>query len=255
MRNKKAILEFYILFIKNALSYKISFFWTIIMPTVFLIWRNPNWFKNSPSETEFYSTIVYFCAYIILIVAGNGFGVGLLSLRENNFLKMFKFISGSKSPVIIGHFLAQGTFLFLNIIIFTGTMGALFASSLLLKTLTAVLIVGLLTILPIFLFFMWVPSLKLKVESVSPIFSLLPILLVYLAGLRSENEIIELLSYLNPIKLVIGIAFKTSQLLSITSTDFPTVSWVLVIVIPILYISIGIVFINRIDLRSFSVRS
>lgn len=52
--------------------------------------------------------------------------ISLLAHRENNFLKMFKFISGSVVPVVWGQILAQIFFLLVNITVFTGITSLLF---------------------------------------------------------------------------------------------------------------------------------
>jgi ABC-2 type transport system permease protein len=247
-------LQFIRLFLKNAFSNKISFIWVLLFPIGLMTYSSRYWFKEAPDLETFITILSIYIGYMIVISSTNGFGLGLLVMRENGFLKMFKFISGQKAPVVMAHYISQALFLLFNLLAFSTVISILFFPAALLKLLVVNLLVGLVIILPVGMLFSWIPILKAKVESISPLTSIIPIGLTFLTSfsLRPESELVENLLLFNPVEVVVRcIQFIASLFFGTSYSGQPF----LLCFILFIYIVIGIISIKHIKISSSSIRT
>ncbi|WP_053367684.1 hypothetical protein [Bacillus sp. FJAT-27245] len=242
-------LAFFKLFFKNAISYKVSFVWTLLLPTIIMSYSARAWFAAKPGIEEFVPMYSFYLGFIVTITTANGIGIGLLNLREYGFLKMFKFIAGNKYSVITGFFLSQFSFLMLNIALFSVITSLFFAPHLFLHIVLISLLIGLVTILPVAFLFSWIPALNLKAESLTPITTLLPIVLSYLSMLtldKNETGLVAL-ALLNPVEFVARMARNLFAIAGYESHATPPVLFLAII---LLFSSLGFITLRRIGIVS-----
>ncbi|MED0657794.1 hypothetical protein [Anoxybacillus ayderensis] len=189
--------EFFVLFNKEVFYNKIAFFWTLIIPIIFIVFNNLDWLLKYPDYSTFRHNISFYWCYMILITAINGVGVSILILRDNGFLKMFKFIARTKTPIIVGRICSQWLFTVVNIVIFTVVSSLLFRQPIF-SLLSAIIVIAFIAPLPVFLSFLWIGSLPYRQESVSPIFTILVFILIYLTKFSLKEGDMFVLEWLNP---------------------------------------------------------
>ncbi|WP_409271305.1 hypothetical protein V1499_17935 [Neobacillus sp. SCS-31] len=242
-------LAFFKLFFKNAISYKVSFIWTLLFPTIMMSYSARAWFAAKPDIGEFVPMYSFYLGFMVVMTTANGVGVGLLNLREFGFLKMFKFVAGNKYTVIAGFFLAQFTFLLLNISVFSIVTSLFFVPHLLLQIVFISLLIGLVTILPVAFLFSWIPALNLKAESLTPITMLLPVVLSYLSmiTLEARETGLVFLALLNPVEFVARMARNLFTIGGYESSATPPVLFLAII---LLFSSLGFFTLRRIGIVS-----
>lgn len=148
--------------------------------------------------TEFSSYLFFFWSFMVLITAADGIGMGILLMRDRNFLKMYTYISGDKLPIVFGKVLSQCFFLLVNIVLFTVISGMLYSQPVGSLLLTAFLILVVCTI-PIYLLFLITSSLRIKSNGIGPVLTILVLVLVNFSNVRMDtNSILDLIVYLNP---------------------------------------------------------
>lgn len=242
------ISEFTKLFLKNALDYRVLFVFTLLIPLVHLLWNNYYLFKHSFSDEFFYNLLFSYWGFIIIIHAMIGINLSLLALKENGFLKMFKYIAGSKYIIIVTNFLAQVISLLLTLTIFTVISCLLFKPTLLFQASIIMFFSFLITIIPISMFFLWIPALNVRMSTIAPFTSLLAIILSFISSISINNGLLYYLLLFNPVKLYIlstnWIAdfflyrsIEVNQLLQFLGISF-------------LYIVVGIFFATKISVNS-----
>jgi ABC-2 type transport system permease protein len=238
------------IFLKNSLDYKSLFILTLIFPLIFLIWNNYSLLFKDISDDVFYNLLFNYLSFITIMYIMSGFSISLLAYKENGFLKMFKYVIGSKNVIIISNFIAQSITLFLTLLVFTIVACIMFMKfSLLFQTVLVVILSLLVCLIPISMFFLWIPALNVRLATISPITSLIAIALTFLNSLSTgNNNISEFLFLLNPVKLF------TETLDSIYNLVFqgifdPLYS-VTIVVILLIYTMFGLSFTKKIEVLS-----
>ncbi|WP_368986634.1 hypothetical protein NST54_04670 [Caldifermentibacillus hisashii] len=237
-------------FLKNSLDNKSQFILTLIFPLIFLIWNNYSLLFKDISDGVFYNLLFNYLSFITIMHVMSGFSISLLAYKENGFLKMFKYVIGSKNVIIISNFIAQSITLLSTLLVFTIAASIMFMKfSLLFKALLVVILSLLVCIIPISMLFLWIPALNVRLATISPITTLIAIALTFLSSLSTgRNNIPEYLLLLNPVKLF------TETLDSIYNLVFkgvfdPLYS-VTIVVILLIYIVFGLTFTKKIGVLS-----
>jgi len=196
----RRVYEYFLLFSKENLVNKLAMFWTLFLPIIFIIINNLSWFEEVPESS--FQTITIFWSFIILISALNGVGISLLINRENGFLKVFSFVSGSTKPIIFGKVFAQFVYLILNLVVFTSVISLLFGLNLI-SLLGICLVVSVIVSIPVFLMTLWVPTLPIKQESIAPVLTLVNLMFIYLSTITFDSRLLTTLHALvNPALLI-----------------------------------------------------
>ncbi|MBN8194216.1 hypothetical protein JI667_18965 [Bacillus sp. NTK074B] len=211
----KRSFEFFLLYNKEVFYNKIAYLWTLLIPLGLMIINNRSWIASPPSIEEYQTTLFFYWSFMILITATSGVGIALLIVRDNGFLKMFKFISGSKMAVILGKMESQWFFIFVNLLFFNLVTSLLFHQPVF-HTLSIAFLVALIVPLPVFFLFLWIASLPLKSETIAPVFTLLIFPMIYAAGYIQEisNPIISFFAWLNPASLIVNTSSVIAGLVS-----------------------------------------
>ncbi|GGK07415.1 hypothetical protein GCM10007063_32450 [Lentibacillus kapialis] len=248
------LLEYTKLFSKIAFRNKIGTIITLILPIILMFISNSKWLDESPSSHELLSVIAMWWGYIISMSVINGVAVNQIELREQGFLKQFKFISNSIIPIFIGNVISQFIFTFVSLIIFCSVVVIAFGGSLAELTLVSCLTLIIIT-LPLSLYLSWVPSLPIKQETISSLVTLIIFPLLFLTTIFFNSE--SFLSYLlllNPVELTQQLSkILLNQLFNYNlNVEFPIVSIFLLLA---LYIVIGVYFLPRIKIATIKTRS
>ncbi|WP_157076299.1 hypothetical protein [Alicyclobacillus kakegawensis] len=215
----RQVYEFFLLFLKVSLSNVVGFIWMLILPFVLFIWQEHQWFVHPPSPIEYNGVSAAYWGYMIVSGGLNGVGLSLLQMRESGFLKMYRFICGRTLPIVAAQILSLLLCTLLIITIFTMTTALMFHVDAI-RSLLVAYIVCIVSIIPIGLFFCWIPALPTRVQSISPVLNIMIGPLLYFAGMYAYHSFstdIEVLNFLNPVTFVMRIAmvlFSTFHILS-----------------------------------------
>lgn len=242
----RRVYEYYILFTKEIFINKVAIFWSFIFPLIFMLINNVSWFTEVPEY--FFNTLSLFWSFIILITAINGVGISLFISRENGFLKVFSFVSGSSLPIIIGKVFSQFTFLLVNITFFTVIVSILFKLNIIQLVLISSIVCFILGI-PVFMVMLWIPILPFRQESIVPAFTLFNFLLIFLATLEFKNPILSFIfTILNPAAISNNLFKYFYDLFNHES--YLTVDQIYIFISIFLYLVIGFILAKRLPLRS-----
>lgn len=248
--------HFFVLFVKYAFAYKINILWLLILPMGIMVWENRSWLVDEPTSEEYVRYLAAIWGYMITILGTNGVGLTILSLRENGFLKMFKYIAGSITPVVWGQLLSQVLFLLINVVVLTGTTSLLFKPELTLKVLIVSVLVVLIAAIPISLFFIWITTLPYRNESITPIVSISVVILTYVTASYSPSSSVFWVDFLlvfNPVKFIISLSDTLFVFFKILSV--PTISFSSYIIVILTYVMLGYVFLKKVKIRSQIIRN
>ncbi|KOR94825.1 membrane protein [Geobacillus stearothermophilus ATCC 12980] len=234
--------EFFILFNKEVFYNKIALLWTLVIPLFFMVFNHLSWLTNPPNFQSFKNNIFLYWSFMILITAISGVGISILMLRDNGFLKMFKFIARNKLPIILGKIGSQWFFVTINLVIFTAASALLFHQPVF-SVLSIAIIVAIIVPLPIFFLFLWISSLPYRQETISPIFTILMFPLIYFANVEVNHKS---LLVLNPASFILNVSKLISDAVSNHVWDI-TLSYTLVVIMGV-YILIGVFSYKIIDI-------
>ncbi|XWN51880.1 hypothetical protein L0P96_11935 [Anoxybacillus flavithermus] len=234
--------EFFILFNKEVFYNKIALLWTLVIPLFFMVFNHLSWLTNPPNFQSFKNNIFLYWSFMILTTAIYGVGISILMLRDNGFLKMFKFIARNKLPIILGKIGSQWFFVTINLVIFTAASALLFHQPVF-SVLSIAIIVAIIVPLPIFFLFLWISSLPYRQETISPIFTILMFPLTYFANVEVNHKS---LLVLNPASFILNVSKLISDAVSNHVWDI-TLSYTLVVIMGV-YILIGVFSYKIIDI-------
>jgi ABC-2 type transport system permease protein len=234
--------EFFILFNKEVFYNKIALLWTLVIPLFFMVFNHLSWLTNPPNFQSFKNNIFLYWSFMILITAISGVGISILMLRDNGFLKMFKFIARNKLPIILGKIGSQWFFVTINLVIFTAASALLFHQPVF-SVLSIAIIIAIIVPLPIFFLFLWIGSLPYRQETISPIFTILMFPLIYFANVEVNDKS---LLVLNPASFILNVSKLISDAVSNHVWDI-TLSYTLVVIMGV-YILIGVFSYKIIDI-------
>ncbi|KYD26639.1 hypothetical protein [Parageobacillus toebii] len=237
--------EFFILFNKEVFYNKIALLWTLVIPLFFMVFNHLSWLTNPPNFQSFKNNIFLYWSFMILITAISGVGISILMLRDNGFLKMFKFIARNKLPIILGKIGSQWFFVTINLVIFTAASALLFHQPVF-SVLSIAIIIAIIVPLPIFFLFLWISSLPYRQETISPIFTILMFPLIYFANVEVNDKSLLVLNLLNPASFILNVSKLISDAVSNHVWDI-TLSYTLVVIMGV-YILIGVFSYKIIDI-------
>ncbi|WP_179283044.1 MULTISPECIES: hypothetical protein [Paenibacillus] len=247
----KITCEYFRLYTKMMLSNKIAFVWYLLFPLIAFFIFNYNWFTVGPNLNEFYIQTSVFISYIIFVMSID-VSTSLISLRESGFFKMFKFISGSKYPIIWGKALNQIVFLLLTILLFSLVSGLIFLSSVqqialfILVSLTSCLLGSVMVIL-LTLVLMLIP---VRQESLSAVISMSLLVMFFLSakGLAYSTDYGFILVFLNPMEYVRNLTFLLAEWF--TNMPYPHLDITNMVVITLFYMICGVIALRFIKVVS-----
>lgn len=245
------ILAFSELFLKYILANKLTFFWVLLLPLGLLIWNNYDWLYSKPKVELYLRTIPMFWSFIIVMTVTNGYATSLVMMRENGFLKFFRFIAGSKYTVVLGHLLSQLSVLLVNIALFTLFTSLIFGFSILLCFIA--ILTALVTFVPVCLFFSWLIALPYREETITPIISVSVILLVYSTNFISSVSLKSLLMFVHPVQFVIQMSNVIFSVFGLPYEAYGNPLFLLVATI--VYVLIGLIALKHMKIYSASSRN
>lgn len=242
--------EYSLLFLKVLMNHWFQSVVIIIIPIVFMIWNNKEWLHQPPDQFDLLSVTSGWLGFMITFAILSGIAFNLVIMREQGFLKMFLFISGSVVPIILGTILAQFVVLTVTVFIFSSVISVLFHSHFILLFFGSFLLV-VLTLLPVSFFTLWIPALSVKKESLSPIVSLSIIPLLYFTSFNIgfENGWIRYFLVLNPVEFI----FQLSVLLFNAIFDINrnlVFSIKYIGVVWMLYFFVGLFFLKKVKVNA-----
>ncbi|MFC7747211.1 hypothetical protein ACFQU8_08165 [Lentibacillus kimchii] len=209
--------EYFKIFNKEIFYNKISYIWSLGAPIIFLIINDFNERTNMTYEAFSYDVLFYW-SYIILITGIQGIGIDLLFMRDQNFLKMYTYITGSKFPIILGRILSQCLFLWVNLILFTVFIG-LFQEQPIASLLVTSLLILIPVVIPIYFFIVLIAAMPIRSNSIGPILTFIVLFLVSLIGLKIDtgtvmDYFVYLNDFLNPAQVIVTSAESIHSMLS-----------------------------------------
>ncbi|MCE5168303.1 hypothetical protein LQV63_03100 [Paenibacillus profundus] len=195
---------------------------------------------SGPDAYSFYFQASMFLAYITFVMSIE-VTTSLISMRENGFLKMFKFVSGNKYPMIFGKIITQLSFLTLSILLFSLVISLFSLSNTadIILFIVCSLVTSLCGAIPAMFFFLVLMIFPMKQESLVTILNML--LLVFL--LVTANNLAHSMSwgiillYINPLELVRALNLLITEF--ITGEQYDNFSMAYILFGLILYIIIG----------------
>lgn len=227
MNDIKALCQVYLI---NMLSNKFVFVFNLLLPTTYFLYQNGNyWSRSSVSFSQSTNLIIsYFWAYIIMVTILNNVIVAMIAQRENGFYKQLFFIVGSKWKILIANFLVQLAVLNGELIIFNVVVMTIFHNwyiSLVLAGMLSAMIVA----VPVALMSSLLFLLKVKIESINILVSILLLGLFALINLPESGALSNVINMLNPLTYIVETSFQMMSLLLNKTFDYRMVlTWVLV---------------------------
>ena len=206
MNEIKALCKVYLV---NTLSNKFVFLFNLVLPTTYFLYKNIR-YLSQPKVAFSHQTMMvisYFWAYIIMVTLLNNVIVAIISQRENGFYKQLFFIVGSKWKILIANFLVQlvilnGELLIFNLVVIGVTHNV--HISLLIAGMIATLSVAVpVTFISSLLFL-----LKVKIESINVLVSILLFVLFITMNLPKSYAMGDLLTLLNPITYIVDTSYQ-----------------------------------------------
>ncbi|MCA1063898.1 hypothetical protein QTG56_01555 [Rossellomorea sp. AcN35-11] len=248
------IKEYTKVFMKISFSNKIGLIMIMVIPTIFMLWNNRHWFESSPSQSELLNSILIWWAYMIALSVINGVGVNMLILREQGFLKLFSFISGSTFPIYMGNVIAQLIFSFVSLTIFSTVVSIAFKGPWLTLFSTSLLLLAI-TVIPISLFVSWIPSLPMNQETITSLSTLIIFPLLFLtSNTLSTDSVLAYALLVNPVEIILQLS-KTILNLVFDYELKAQFSLYSVLSVTLLYVFIGMYFVPRIKIMTLKTRS
>ncbi len=243
-------IEYFKYFNKENLANKMTGFYTLIIPIAFMLFANYSWINEIP---DYYMSIVSaFWTFIILLSIFSGYGIALLINRENGFLKVFSFISGSKMPIIMGKMFSQILYLLVVLFIFTITIGFLFQLNVFLLTINVILLAAVISV-PLSFLALVIPTLSVRQETIAPAFMLVNVLLVYTVTFDFQSSVINtIFTIINPAALTYHLSLLISDV--VWNASFDINQGIVILIGIVIYIGIGLLIINRVGVTSLTQR-
>ncbi|MBF8378224.1 hypothetical protein IW967_10165 [Alicyclobacillus mali] len=247
--------EYFVLFNKVAFSNRLGFLWMLVLPAAVFIAQHASWFAHKPTIPTYDASLAGWWGYVVLGSSVNGVGLSLLQMRESGFLKMFRFVGGHAYTVAAGQIASMLFYTLVNVTLLTAATSpmspvpffALWPIAMLACTISFI---------PVAIFFCLIPSLPVRVQSISPLLNVLIAPLVYLAfvdGYRSFPITREILDTLNPIVFVMRL---TSALFTVTGLGSSMHADTLpVIAVGVFYLMIGLIGLRSIRVISTVLRT
>ncbi|RYL92817.1 hypothetical protein [Sporolactobacillus sp. THM19-2] len=188
-------------FLRVTFYYKVNFIFTFGVPVASIIYSLREQLLQRPDERDTMGLILYWAGYMVVLYALLNSGPALVVLREEQFLKMFLFITGTRWKIIAARFLSQLLILCLSVIILDLICAILFSLPVL-KLIGLSLLVIMICELPVYFLFLIFAVLPLRQETITPIINVLIFIFIFIS-LNSFTTVPVaegLLVILNPIE-------------------------------------------------------
>ncbi|WP_028984188.1 hypothetical protein [Sporolactobacillus terrae] len=228
-------------FLRVMVYYKVNFIFSFGVPLVSIIYSLRKYIFRHPEQKETIELIIFWISYMIVLYALMDSGSALVRLREEQFLKMFLFISRNKWKVIMARFFSHLIVLTASAVLFDLIASILFSLPFgTLLGITAVMIC--VCVIPVYSLFLLFAALPFRQETIQPIVNLLIfffliITLNHFSGTTTFFNVLLLLT--NPMNYAFDVGLTFLSFLS--SNDAPPVSWLLLLLISCIYLIIGFV--------------
>ncbi len=233
---------------------KVALIWSLGLPLGLMVLNNKNVILH-PVHRELAQFISTYWGYMMVANAINGVGLSLLIMREKGFLKMFRFISGSVSPIVIGTYLTQLVFVTISSLMVTCAAMILFRSYSPIL-LIACVINSLVSMVPISMFISWIPVLSVREDSLSPILNIGTIGLLYLSEIHaSPNLMAQACDMLNPVVYVIDVSKVIFMMFGVQHLGHLAITLSSLIIVTCIYFVFGIFSLSRIKISSKVMRN
>ncbi|MDT2292554.1 hypothetical protein P7H15_06010 [Paenibacillus larvae] len=211
------IKEYFRLYTKITLTNKVGFLWYLVFPLVAFVVYHYDWINSKPDIQSFYVQTSMFIAYIIFVMSID-VTTSLIAMRETGFLKMFKFVSGSKSAMIMGKILNQLAFLLLATLIFSVITGLMMLDDLKDAGIFVIcsLFSSLFASIPVTFFLLILLLIPIKQESLVTILNILLFALFFITAKSLSHSASWgiLLLYLNPLELIRSLTFLVTEIIT-----------------------------------------
>lgn len=230
MNDIKALCQVYLI---NMLSNKFVFVFNLLLPTIYFLYQNGKYWSRSsvPFSQSTNLVISYFWAYIIMTTILNNVIVAMIAQRENGFYKQLFFIVGLKWKILIANFLVQLVVLIGELVIFNVVVMTVFHNwhiNLIIAGVLSAMIVA----VPVALMSSLLFLLKVKIESINILVSILLLGLFALINLPESGALSNVINMLNPLTYMVETSFQMMSLLLNKTFDYRMVLiWVLVTVV------------------------
>ncbi|WP_010632576.1 hypothetical protein [Sporolactobacillus vineae] len=190
-------------FLRTAVYYKVDFLATLGIPVFFLIYNMRGNLFHHVSAYPQLMMILSWTGYMVVTNALLGSGPAIIVLREEQFMKMFRFISGSQFTIIYAKFLAQLFILLLSVLILDLLCSVLFFLPFFYLIVVSLVMV-IVCYIPVYLLFLIIGTFKIRQETALPLINILVLVFVYLTNMgsdQSSNGLLTMfLTAVNPIQ-------------------------------------------------------
>lgn len=243
----KRAFELFLAFAKALIDEKIALTWSLIIPLIIFLSMNYSWFSKKPDLDTAIYYFAGFWAFTVVIIILNGVGLKLSEFRESGFLKSLVFICGSKTPIILGLLLSQIVLGFVSLFLFNLTLCVIFDYPFLI-IMPISLMVLLVSVFPLFLMTLFIPSLSIRTSTAYTIVNIFIFPATYLAVYRdnSLSFFMNIIYHLNPVEYVYSLSIKLYKL--IYGVDHVTLTYP--IISSVAYILMGLYSWKRIKISS-----
>ncbi|MBZ1523973.1 hypothetical protein J3336_11140 [Leuconostoc mesenteroides] len=239
----------------NMLSNKFVFIFNLVIPTIYFLYININSFMRDSVtfNHETFKVIGYFWAYIILVTILNNVIVGMISQRESGFYKQTFFIVGSKYKILGANFLVQ--LLVLNIELLIINFVVMFTAHYWsIKLLLAGIMASIVVSLPIAFAGSILFMLKIKIESINILVSIL--LFGLFIGMHvpnnRENLITTFTSLINPLSYITEVSYQVLLFLFNAKLYYSEI--VVCLLVTLIYVLIGWYSISKLSVNAVADR-
>ncbi|EEI24910.1 hypothetical protein B2D45_10365 [Lactobacillus hilgardii] len=106
--------------LRLALEDKVVFLYTLVFPAAYFLVMSWNDFAagRTTSNTDMVNNLFGFWSYIVIVGVLNQITITMFQMRENNFLKMYTFISGDKRLIYYANLIPQMVILQIEVALF-----------------------------------------------------------------------------------------------------------------------------------------
>ncbi|KRL20820.1 hypothetical protein [Lentilactobacillus kisonensis] len=233
-----------------VLSDKAIFLFTLIFPTVYFLFIALTRGVNASGQA-FYSVIPGFWTYMVLVGVVNQITSAIVTMRENNFLKMFTFIAGDKRLIYYANLIPQVVIIQAEILIFDVVAAVIYhANPAVLKFMAAAWLANFIIIPVVSFFTSLILIIPVKVQTMGALMTGYIFLGLALAYVQTSSMTIKtLLTAINPGNFIIN------MYLLLIPGNGRLDNLVMLVVVAIVYLAVSNIVISRMSLNSATTRA
>lgn len=233
-------------FLRVMFYYKVNFIFTFGVPLFSIIYTMRSKIFQQPQPLPTMEMILFWNGYMIVLYALLGSGPAIVMLREDQFLKLFVFISGNRWAVIAAKFISQFMVLLVSALVLDVLCSLFFSLpflTLLWITLTMIFICE----LPIYALFLLFAVWNVRQETIQPIMNILIFFFIALtwndfSGIAVVNHII---TFINPIDYASQVGWMLLSCVSPSVTFSPPP---VIVLATCIYLMVGLFSLRRIKI-------